>query len=164
MKKRVLVLLTLVPVVSGYLYNLLLGVPILTTVLIYAMPLAIIIFWFWLGVKFSASGWNILSATLIANATGIASAIAMPLLPNIYQRFATWFANDISLYAGKVAVYFYPWLIKNTMTIEDGRIFTEVCWRTGFFMMVMIFVLGHLAGYLARRTRQAEAAHPPASR
>lgn len=33
-EKRDLVLLTLVPVVSGYLYSLLLGVPILTTVLI----------------------------------------------------------------------------------------------------------------------------------
>ena len=56
MEKRTLLLLTLVPVLAGYLLNLVLFIPVLGTLLFYLLPLAVTGFWFWLGGQFRRAG------------------------------------------------------------------------------------------------------------
>lgn len=71
MKKRSLLLLTLVPLAVGYLRNLALPVPGLGFALYYALPLAATAVWFWLGRRFVREGWKPVPALLTANAMGL---------------------------------------------------------------------------------------------
>ena len=75
MKKRVLVLLTFVPVAVGYLVNILLALPVVGMAAFYVLPLLTTVFWFCLGRQFACSSWKTVPAICIGNATGIASLL-----------------------------------------------------------------------------------------
>lgn len=72
MKKPVLILAALVPVVVGYLANILCKVPLLDPAAFYLLPLLTTVFWFHLGKEY-ARIWNPISALLIAHSVGFCS-------------------------------------------------------------------------------------------
>ena len=71
MKRKTLLLLTLVPVLTGYLLNLTILIPGLGMLLYYLMPCITLIFWFFLGDRYSTSEWNFIQSTIIGNGVGI---------------------------------------------------------------------------------------------
>ena len=74
MKKSVLVLLTLVPVIVGYLVNILIRVPVIGMAGLYLLPLLTTVFWFYLGKQY-ARRWKPVPAVLIAHTVGICSLL-----------------------------------------------------------------------------------------
>ena len=79
--KWLLWLLTFVPVPAGYLINLvtansfLSGNTITGSFFYYCLPLAVLVFWFWLGCQFSKTTWSFWPSMLIGNMSGILSLI-----------------------------------------------------------------------------------------
>ena len=73
MKKQMLLLLTLVPIVAGYIRNATILIPGLGTFLYYVIPIAIVVFWFWLGQQFARTDWKAIPAILLGNAAGMVS-------------------------------------------------------------------------------------------
>lgn len=88
MKKSILVLLTLVPVLAGYLINTALLVPVVGMLLFYILPFAVLIFWFWLGSQYSKTNWGAIPSILIGSATGIVS-LALYLWQFVFQDSET---------------------------------------------------------------------------
>ena len=74
MKKSVLFLLTLVPVVVGYLVNVLIMVPVVGIAGFYLLPLLTTAFWIYLGRQY-ARRWRTVPALLIAHAVGFCSLL-----------------------------------------------------------------------------------------
>lgn len=81
MKKSVLVLLTFVPVIVGYIINFSLRIPLIGMIIFYVLPLLTTVFWFYLGRQYALSTWKTVPALLIGNAAAIAS-----LLIYLWQR------------------------------------------------------------------------------
>ena len=74
MKKSILFLLTLVPVVVGYLVNVWIMVPVIGTASFYLLPLFTTAFWVYLGRQY-ARRWRTVPALLIAHAVGFCSLL-----------------------------------------------------------------------------------------
>ena len=74
MKKSVLLLSTLVPVVVGYLVNVLIMVPVIGMASFYLLPLVTTVFWFYMGKQY-ARRWKAVSAVLIAHTVGFCSLL-----------------------------------------------------------------------------------------
>ena len=74
MKKSILFLLTLVPVVVGYLVNVWIMVPVIGTASFYLLPLFTTAFWIYLGRQY-ARRWRTVPALLIAHAVGFCSLL-----------------------------------------------------------------------------------------
>jgi len=74
MKKNVLVLSSLIPVIVGYLVNILIMVPVIGMAGFYLFPLLTTVFWFYLGKQY-ARRWKPAPAVLIAHAVGICSLL-----------------------------------------------------------------------------------------
>ena len=74
MKKSVLLLLTLVPVIVGYLVNVLLMVPVIGMAGFYLLPLCTTAFWLYLGNQY-AREWKTLPSVLIAHIVGFCSLL-----------------------------------------------------------------------------------------
>lgn len=75
MKKLVLVLLTFVPVIVGYIINHFILLPVIGMVFYRVLPLLTTVFWFYLGRQYVRSTWKTIPAILIGNATGIFSLL-----------------------------------------------------------------------------------------
>ena len=75
MKKHVLVLLTFVPIIVGYILNLTIQLPGIGALLYYVLPLLMTVFWFWLGRQFAHTTWRTIPAIIIGNTTGIVSIL-----------------------------------------------------------------------------------------
>lgn len=75
MRKRVLALLTFVPIIVGYIVNLSLSLPVIGTVIYYVLPLLTTAFWFCLGTQYARTTWKTIPAILIGNSTGIISLL-----------------------------------------------------------------------------------------
>lgn len=73
MKKFVLILLTFVPILAGYLINSTVLVPVLGIFMLYVVPLLVLVFWFFLGSMYSKTSWNAAVSILIGSATGVLS-------------------------------------------------------------------------------------------
>ena len=78
MKKSVLLLLTLVPVIVGYLVNVLIMVPIIGMAGFYLLPLCTTAFWIYLGKQY-ARKWKTIPAVLIAHIAGGVLITGLPL-------------------------------------------------------------------------------------
>ena len=75
MKKYILILLTLVPILAGWLINVTLLVPVLGELMFYVFPILVLVFWFRLGSRYAETDWAAFPAILIGNATGLLSVI-----------------------------------------------------------------------------------------
>ena len=73
MKKLILILLTLVPILAGWLINVTLLVPVLGELMFYVFPILVLVFWFRLGGRYAETDWGAVPAILIGSATGILS-------------------------------------------------------------------------------------------
>ena len=82
MKKYILVLLTIVPIIAGYILNLIILIPGIGTLLYYVLPLLTTVFWVWIGIQYARSSKKTIPAILIGNATGVGS-----LLVYLWQHF-----------------------------------------------------------------------------
>lgn len=75
MKKHVLICLTFVPIIVGYIRNLTVLLPGIGIVLYYLLPLLTTVFWFYLGKQFAHTTWKTIPAMLFGNATGTVSLL-----------------------------------------------------------------------------------------
>ena len=75
MKKSQLVLLTLVPIVVGWLINAAIIIPVIGSLMFYVLPYAVLVFWFWLGKQYAKCDWNFLISIVVSSATGIISLV-----------------------------------------------------------------------------------------
>ena len=153
MNRIILLLLTFVPVVSGYLLNLLVLVPGLGTLLFYLLPCVTLIFWFFLGNLYSKSGWNLAQSTLIGNGVGFLSLILyfwQFLLcsddsRNIFLApFSQEFTANTNLLTARLAMLFEA--EKNTIS-QTTMTAMQVL---GLVLMVLLFMLGY--GFGKRRS------------
>lgn len=118
MKKSILVLLTFVPVIVGYIINFSLRIPLIGMIIFYVLPLLTTVFWFYLGRQYALSTWKTVPALLIGNAAAIAS-----LLIYLWQRLietdqtanrtllvvSQWFFTAAPSYLlARIAVLFEP--------------------------------------------------------
>ena len=145
MKKRVLVLLSLVPVVVGWLINTLMQFPVIGTAGFYLLPLCTTIFWFFLGQKY-AHQWKTFPAVFIAHAVGIGSLliylwqflIETDVTRNLtLAAFSQMFSASTPLYlTGSIAVFF--------LRQSDGvsRATMVALQIIGLVYMVIVFSLG----------------------
>ena len=115
MKKSVLILLSLIPVVVGWLVNILIMVPVIGMAGFYLLPMLTTVFWFFLGKQY-ARKWKAMPAVLIAHTVGICSLLIYLwqfLLETDVTRnltlaaFSQMFSASAPLYLiGKIAVFF----------------------------------------------------------
>ncbi len=75
MKKIILILLTLVPILIGWLINVFIYIPKVGMALFYVLPFVVLVFWFWLGRQYAKTDWSPLSAIIIGSASGLISLV-----------------------------------------------------------------------------------------
>ena len=100
MKKSTLILWTFIPILTGYLVNSLLRVPVLGEIFFYVLTVATTAFWFWMGRQFEKSTFKTIPAILIGNATGIIS-----LLIYLWQFLLVTSENRNAFLAGFSQMY-----------------------------------------------------------
>lgn len=156
MKKNTLILLTLVPVVTGYILNLTLLIPGLGLLLYYLIPCVTLFFWFYLGSKYSKIGWNIIQATIIGNGIGLISLIAYfwqfwgchddnrnMLIAGVSQ----YFVANTNLLTAKFAIIFESQANSiSLISVTSMQLF-------GLFLMVIIFLSGYVFGKVRGKTK-----------
>lgn len=145
MKKSVLLLLSFVPVVVGWLVNILIMVPVIGMVGFYLLPLLTTVFWFFLGKQY-AHKWKAVPAVLIAHTVGFCS-----LLIYLWQfLFETDVTRNLTLAAfsqmfsastpsyliGKIAVFF------ESQPNYAGRASMVAMQVIGLVYMVIVFSAG----------------------
>lgn len=75
MKKSILILLTFIPLIVGYIINITITIPGIGMIIYYVVPIGVLIFWFYLGSLYSKTTWKAIPSVLIGSATGILSLI-----------------------------------------------------------------------------------------
>ena len=73
MKKKYLVLLTLVPLLAGWIICISAEYPRVWMALYHILPVFVSLFWFWLGSQFSKTAQGYLESLLISSAAGLLS-------------------------------------------------------------------------------------------
>lgn len=159
MKKGILVLLTFIPVVFGYVFSYAMMIPRIGSQLFYLYPIGIIIFWFWLGTRYSKTQYNLLFATLLGNAIGLISLtlyfVQFILLDDSRRNlflagFSQMFTSSIAPYTARIAV-----LLEANKNSISQTTFTAIQW-IGLIIMVVIFVAGYLVGKLKKQMIKTE--------
>jgi len=149
MKRIILLLLTFVPVVTGYLLNMTILIPRLGMLLFYLLPCVTLLFWFFLGIRYAKSDWNFIQSTMIGNGVGILSLIIyfwQFLLcgddsRNIFlASFSQDFTANTNLLTARLAMLFEA--EKNTFTQTTSTAMQVL----GLILMVFIFILGYGVG------------------
>lgn len=75
MKKSILVLLTFVPFIVGYIINISIRLPMIGMIIFYVLPLLTTVFWFYLGRQYARNTWKTIPALFVGNATGVVSLL-----------------------------------------------------------------------------------------
>lgn len=151
MKKHVLILLSLVPVVVGWLINRLIMVPVIGIAGFYLLPLLTTVFWFFLGKQYICK-WKAVPAVLIAHAVGFCSLLiylCQFLLETDATRnltlaaFSQMFSGSAPLYLiARVAVLF------ESQPNYAGRATMLAMQVLGLVYMMIVFSVGM---YLQKR-------------
>lgn len=155
MKKFILVLLTLVPCLIGYLINIMLLVPTIGMLLFYVLPFLIMIFWFRLGSEYAKTNWSLITSILIGNMTGILS-IALYLWQFLLcddNTRSTILAGFSQMYSASTPLYLTVRLavLFETKPNFAGRTTLVAAQIISLILMIVIFAAGYL--YAKRRTR-----------
>ena len=145
MKKSVLILLSLVPVVVGWLVNILILVPVIGMAGFYLLPLVTTVFWFFLGKQY-ARKWKAVPAVLISHTVGVFSLLIYLwqfLLETDVTRnltlaaFSQMFSASTPLYLiGRIAVLF------ESQPNYAGRASMVAMQIIGLVYMVIVFSVG----------------------
>lgn len=157
MKKVILVLLTLVPVLAGYIINTALLVPVVGMLLFYILPLAVLFFWFWLGSQYSKTNWSIIPSILIGSATGIVS-LALYLWQFVVQDSETRnlaIAGLSQMYSTATPIYLTARLaaLFETQPNYIGRTTATALQVISLILMSAVFTAGFFWGKNARRRK-----------
>lgn len=149
LKKIQLIVLALVPVILGYIINMLLIVPVVGIIVYYILPFATIVFWFWLGSRYAQTNWNIFLSVLIGNAVGLLS-LALYLWQfiilnddkqNIFiAGFSQMFTTCTNIYTAPIAVLFEA--EQNTFTQTSATAMQYL----GLILMMVVFIFGYIYG------------------
>ena len=143
MKKTNLLFMVLSPVLIGILFNnFLVYIPLV----IYVAPLLMLVYWFWVGTKFTENVMNPIKAIVLANAIGIIS------LAMYYWQFIIVADQKRNLILAGLSQMFTAPL--SYLTVKIGVIFeqtpnkiTQVTFLameiTGLILMVIVFSSGY---------------------
>ena len=156
MKQAKLPILAISPFLLGFLIGCLYLIPGLSTVLYYLSPIAILLFWFWVGMQFSKEMHNPLLAVLAGNSVGILS-----LLIYLWQFVLTSessrnlilaalsqaFTSPLSPLTAYIALIF----VGESNVLDQTHI--TIMEVSGLVLMVAVFILGYLAGRLIQKKR-----------
>ena len=145
MKKCILILLSFVPVVVGWLVNILIFVPVIGMAGYYLLPLAATVFWFFLGKQY-ARKWKPVPAVLIAHAVGICSLLIY-LWQFLLETDATRnlaFAGFSQMFSASAPSYL---IVRIAMLFESqpnytGRATMVAIEVLGLIYMVIVFSVG----------------------
>lgn len=149
MKKSVLISLSLVPVIVGYLVNALLMVPVLGMACFYLLPLLTTVFWLYLGKQYAAR-WKFVPAVLIAHVAGVCSLLVyfwQFLLETdetrsmILAGFSQMFSASTPLYLlGRLAILF------ESQPNHIGSATMTAMQVIALIYMVIVFCIGFYLG------------------
>ena len=149
MKRSMLVLLTLVPVITGYTLNITLLIPGLGSFLYYFLPCITLLFWFYLGSRYAKSQWNILQSTIIGNGIGFLSLLiyfgqfwwcSNADRNLVLAAFSQNFVATTNLITARFALLFE--VEKNTISMISSTAMQIM----GLLLMVLIFLAGYVFG------------------
>ena len=148
MKKLVLILLTLVPILAGALINA--SITPLGMLLYYALPILVLVFWFWLGGQYAGTDWGMLPSVLIGSATGIASLV-LYVWQFCLESEGTrnpFLAGLSQMYAGSIPLYVFSFIFRLLKLGDVGQMFLvhEV-------LAVILMAVVFLAGYRRKKQR-----------
>jgi len=158
MKKSILIFLTFVPLIVGYVINITLTIPGIGMVIFYVVPLAVLVFWFYLGSLYSKATWKAIPSVLIGSATGILSLI-LYLWQFLGQNSETRnmaLAGISQLYSAATPIYLFG---KFAMLFESqpnyiGQTTMVAVQVIAVILMFVIFTAGYFWG--RRHWRKAE--------
>lgn len=150
MKKGILILLTLVPLIVGYIVNITITIPGIGMIIYYVVPLGVIAFWFYLGSLYSKTTWKAIPAVLIGSATGILSLI-------LYLWQFLWQSDEArnmvlavvsQMYSAATPMYLF---IRLALLFESqanymGRATMVAIQVIAVFLMIFIFTGGYIWG------------------
>lgn len=151
--------LTIVPVLTGYMLNRTVLIPGLGTLLYYLLPCVVFVFWFYLGSNYSKSGWNVLQSAMIGNWAGFLSLLLYLwqfLLCDdgsrnlLLSALSQCFASNTILVTAKLALLFES--EKNAVTQASITAMQIL----GLLLMVFIFSAGYAFGKARNRRRAME--------
>ena len=153
MKKSVLFLLTLVPVVVGYLVNVLIMVPVVGTAGFYLLPLLTTAFWIYLGRQY-ARRWRTVPALLIAHAVGFCSLLVYLwqfLLETDETRNLT-FAAFSQMFSASTPLYLFGGIARlvESQPNYTGRATMVAMQVIALIYMIIVFCVGI---YLEKRKK-----------
>lgn len=146
-KMKIAMLMIFVPTIIGYIYNMLLRIPILGMLLFYISPLLMIVFWFKVGGKFGELDKNIFFSVLVGNSLGIVSLLIyfwQFLLLSEERRnlllagFSQMFSTGVVMLTAPIAILFEP--DKNNI----GRTTGTAMQVLGLVLMILVFTMGYL--------------------
>ena len=153
MKKSVLFLLTLVPVVVRYLVNVLIMVPVVGTAGFYLLPLLTTAFWIYLGRQY-ARRWRTVPALLIAHAVGFCSLLVYLwqfLLETDETRNLT-FAAFSQMFSASTPLYLFGGIARlvESQPNYTGRATMVAMQVIALIYMIIVFCVGI---YLEKRKK-----------
>jgi len=172
--------LPLAPALIGYIGNILLiwfikipRIPVLSTLLFYALPISVLVFWFWGGMKYSRTKLPAIAAVLIGNSIGIISFLIFIwqyfLVPEENRNFTlmAWSQHYWSLpgiVVGRIygriygiitrPISLFPYLrdlhsgetVTITVTAEETFIIFGRLAAVTLLTMIAVFISGYLFG------------------
>ncbi len=145
--KLLLILLTLVPILTGHIINWSISLATIGTVILYIVPLAVVVFWFWLGTRYSKTNWKPIVAILIGNLTGILSLLLYVwqflLVSDENRDFAL--AGLSQMFTTSVPVYLYSSIVGLFANLFGGNYMLTII-VIALIIMIIIFTLGYLFG------------------
>ena len=153
MRKSVLFLLTLVPVVVGYLVNVLIMVPVVGIAGFYLLPLLTTAFWIYLGRQY-ARRWRTVPALLIAHAVGFCSLLVYLwqfLLETDETRNLT-FAAFSQMFSASTPLYLFGGIARlvESQPNYTGRATMVAMQVIALIYMIIVFCVGI---YLEKRKK-----------
>ncbi len=148
-QKIALVLLTLVPIVIGYIINFILRES--AFVGYYVLPCMVLIFWFFLGKQFSRTNWRLALSLLISSVSGVLSVclywwqfvVQGEAVRNmIIAKFSQMYMASVPTFL--VSILFRPFLNSfNNLTTTESIIVLQLI---AIIMMMVVFGAGFMWG------------------
>lgn len=149
MKKNVLISLSLVPVIVGYLVNALIMVPVLGMACFYLLPLLTTAFWFYLGKQYAAR-WKFVPAVLIAHIVGVCSLLTYlwQFLLETDETRNPALAGFSQLFSASTPLYLFGWLARlaESQPNHIGSATMTAMQVIALIYMVIVFCIGFYLG------------------
>lgn len=152
MRKNLLVLLTLVPLVIGYMTFVLIVKFSMIRVAHYLLPFLATAFWFYLGVQYSRCDWKPIKSVLIAHAVHICLAIIyfwqFVLVPDEARNYILTLVSQLSLMSTPTLLFIeIVKLFESDPSVIVSGMATRIALQVlALIYMIIIFCLGLYLG------------------